>query len=125
MCTIYRTNSSAPLGHHYSDDGFNTLGYSLFKLYELYEKEGGKRRDFLRKIFKLSKRDLEVALWLKRFLPEDFEALRRGEITMAEAREIYRKARPEMEARGALIEEWRNLVKRIPEFSPLRRFSRL
>lgn len=83
----------------------------------LYDKHGGKRELFLGKIFKVSSRDLRIALWLRRFLPEDFEALRKGEITMAEAREIYRKARPEMEARGALIEEWRDLEKRIPELS--------
>ena len=95
------------------------LDFKILKswLLALYERSGGKRRKFLSKLFNVSDRDIAIALWLRRFLPEDFEALWRGEITMAEGREIYRKAKPEMEARGELIEEWRDLEKRIPEFS--------
>ncbi len=114
MCQTSGTNSWGSMSPNYEKDDLSILGRTLLSL---YEKEGGRRKEFLRKFFKIAERDLKVALWLRRFLPEDFEALRKGEITMAEAREIYRKARPEMEARGALIEEWRDLVKRIPELS--------
>jgi len=101
----------------YAPDDFQVLKKTLLKFYEA---SGGKRRPFLCRFFKVHERDFTVALWLRRFLPEDFEALRKGEITMAEAREIYRRAQPKLETRHTIIPEWRKLLLKLPEAEEFR-----
>jgi len=114
LCRDFKNETLCLTRHKVEVEDFSFLKELLVAL---YEKTGGKRIDFLAKFFRVAKRDIGIALWLKRFLPEDFEALRKGEITMAEAREIYRRARPEIEARYTVIPEWKELSLKIPEMA--------
>ena len=72
----------------------------------------GRLREEAGKKFGVNDRYVQIALNLKKYAPESFELLKRGEITLQEAQGILTRARIEKEAADRLIPELLELIDR-------------
>ncbi len=73
----------------------------------------GKLRDLASKKFGVASSYIQIALNLRKYAPESFELLKRGEITLQEAQGILTRARIEKEAADRLIPELLQLIDQV------------